>query len=55
MGMGVPQKTLDRESLKFGVKFSVLVLITLGLVGYPHKIFAGHVMNFGPHIDPSEA
>ena len=52
--MGVPQKTLDRENLKFSLKFSVLVLITSWLWEYLHKTFPGHVMNFGPHIDPRE-
>ena len=32
MGMGSPKKTLDRENLKFGLKFSVLC--------YPHKTFS---------------
>jgi len=45
MGMRVPQKTFDRENLKFGLKFSVLV---------PHFGASGgilttrRVMNFGP-------
>ena len=38
--MGFPQKTLDRENLKFGLKFSVLATITSGLVGLtPENIF----------------
>jgi len=40
MGMGVPQKTFDRENLKFGLKFSALVPITSGLVGISSPNFS---------------
>jgi len=40
IGMRVPQKNFNRENLKFGLKFSVLATITLGLVGVsPQSIF----------------
>jgi len=46
MGMGSPKKTFARENLKFGLKFSVLVPITSGLVGVSSQ--PDDVMNFGP-------
>ena len=44
--MGMPPKeTFDRENLKFGIKFSVLVPITSGLVGVSSQ---PDNVNFGP-------
>jgi len=38
-GTGVPQKNFNRENLKFGLKFSVCMSITSGLMGISSQIF----------------
>jgi len=46
-GTGVPQK-INRENLKFGLKFSVWAYITSMPVRISSPTFTGDVMNFGP-------
>jgi len=58
--MGMPPKeTFDRENLKFGIKFSVLVPITSGLVGVYSQPDAWWTLvhkqkRYSAHIDPPE-
>jgi len=38
-GTGVPEKKFNRENLKFGLKFSLYISITSGLMGISAQFF----------------